>query len=750
MQNNDINNNDRLEKIKKNISTSHKYWKENYDRYHNMRRFLYYSTLTEDDKAKLKELKKPIVSGNVIEAFVSRVLASFIESDPSVSIKKDSCLPSSDLGDDKEAEFLECHVREKLTDSESNGFKKSVFEDAISGGFGWGEVYIQYPYPRSWQYEIGFAKCEDPTMCGCDPTAKEPNKGDAEYIYKIVPFTKQRFIEVYGEEAARDIQFTKSGASLNEFQWAYAMSDIEIVLVAEYYWKKTKRERLFRLSNGMSVTRKEYDELKLKYELSGIIEQVPIEIESRMEEFTVIMRDEVCQTKILSSKETAFSKHPLVFCDGNSKILKDSDSTGMKQVTRPCFFQTVGAQKLKDFAMQTMGAEIENMMMSKLIAPIEALPDSEEFIKAYTNYQQSSVIMYNGYDTEDPTKQVPQPREIQRTPTPPIVTETFSGCDNLINQTLGNFDQQPFLRRDVSGEAIKQSSLQTSETMQPYYDNFYQFLQKIVEVMLDVLPKYYDTPRTVPVRGLDGKRGYVTINDEGNPDSVNIKYNPDELKVNVQAGVNVKAQKQMALKQLANIMQMLPSMSQFVDQEAVDIVIENSDIDRKDEMQARYDEWKGQNQQQQAQMQQMQQQAQMEMQQAQLELEKSIAMKNKVDAATSLKKINDAESQFVAKTIIDEKNKTRELQIAAAKLAIEQEKADLEAIKVQLAAQQDRIDSLVRASQVDAENARTAVDSALAVDKHLHTKQIDIANLSVSNEKSPEREEEEQEEDEND
>lgn len=382
--------------------------------------------------------------------------------------------------------------------------------------------------------------------------------------------------------------------------------------------------------------------------------------------------------------------------------------------------------------MQTMGAEIENMMMSKLLSPIEALPTDENLLKAYTNYQQSSVITYNSYDVDDPTKQLPPPREIQRTPTPPIVTETFSGCDNLIQQTLGSYDQQPFLRRDTSGEAIKQSSLQTSESMEPYYDNFYQFLQRIVEVMLDVLPKYYDTPRTIPVRGLDGKRGYRIINDPNNPESVNIQYNPDELKVQVQAGVNVKAQKQLALKQLSSIMQMLPSMAQFVDQEAVDIVIENSDIDKKDEMQARYDQWKGQNQQQQAQMAQMQQQAQMQMQQAQVEREKSIAAKNQADAVTVLKKTNDAEAQFVAKTLLEQKENAQKLAIDAAKVAIEQERVDLEAVKVQIAAQQEQINSILRASEIDAENARTAVNSALEVDKHLHTKQVEIANLNIT------------------
>ena len=723
----------RLEEIKKNLRVAHKYWQENYDRFHNMRRFLYYSTLTDDDKTKLMALKKPILSGNVLEAFVSRTMSTFIESDPNIAIQKESCLPKPDAQYDAEAEFLECHIREKLRDAETQSFKKGVFEDAISGGFGWGEVYVRYPHPRSWQYEIGVEKCYDPTLCVCDPDAKEPNKGDAEYICRIVPFTRHRFVEVYGKEKGKDLKFVRATtASLADFHWTYAVGDIEIVLVGEYYWKKRKRARIYRLSNGMSVTRKEYDELLLKYELSGAIEQPPIPVEDRMEEFTVIMRDEVCETEILSSEETPFSKHPLIFCDGNSKFLKNAVNMGMQQITRPCFYQAVGAQKLKDFAMQTMGSEIENMMMSKLLAPIEGLPQNENFLKAYTNYQQSSVITYNSYDLDTPDKQLPPPREIQRTPTPAIVTETFSGSDNLIHRILGDLNMQPLLQRDASGEAIKQSSLQASETMTPYYDNFYQFLQRVVEVMVDIIPKYYDTPRTVPVRGLDGKRGYRVINDPNDPESINIQYNPDELKVNVTAGVNVKAQKQIALKQLSGMMNMLPSMSQFIDQEAGDIIIENTDIDKKDEMQARYEKWKEKNKQQQEQTSQMKQQAETQMEQALIQKEQSAAMKNQADATSTMKKLSDAEAQFIAKTILDEQKANREFSIDTAKLAIDQERADIEAIKVQLAAQQGKIDVILRAAQIDAENARTAVESNLAVDRHHHQKQIDIENLTIN------------------
>lgn len=721
---------DRLAKIKKNIETSHKYFKANYDRFNDSRRFVFYSSLTEDDKIKLMSLGKPVVTGNVLESFLSRMRGNFLDNEPSIGVRQNDCVSRVTMVDADQIEFLECHLREILANPDNDSFGYGVYTDTMSGGFSWAEIYTKYSNERAWEQEICVEKCFDPTLCGADPLAEESHKGDGEYVYKIIPLTKEKFIARYGEEAARDITFASAAeATLTDFRWSYQLNNIEIVLVAEYYWKKRRRERLFRLSNGKSVTKKELEELMLEYELSGAIEQPPIVVQDRMQEFVTIMRDEICQTKILSSEKTDFSMFPLIFCDGNSEMLKSATAPGISQVTRPYIYHAMGAQRLKDFSLQTAAAEIENMMMSKLMVPVEGLPQDEGLLKSYTNYQQSSVITYNNYDLDNPEKVLQPPREIQRTPTPPIVMESFMACDNLIQQILGSYDLQPAMTRDISGETIKQGALQASESAKPYLKSYNMFLERIAEGVIDLITKYYDTPRTVPVRSRDGKRGYQILNDPNDQDSISTQYEPSALQVTVEAGPSINAQRQMALKQLTEVGKVLPSFAQFLDQEGGEIIIDNMDLKGGDRLKIMYTQWMEQNKQKQAQSQQAQQQAQQALMQAQIQKEQAAAFKSQADAASTMKKTNDAETQFVANMILEEQKNQQEMALESAKIEIAQQQNDIAALKAQGDIQDNHISAILRAMEVHAENARTQIETALAVDQHVHQKEVDMATL---------------------
>lgn len=719
----------RFGRIKKNIENSYEYFRENAERFHDMRRFIFYSTLSEDDKVKLMSLGKPVLTANVLEAYLSRMRGNFLNNEPSISVENKECTPTSMITAEQ-IDFLDCHLRDILANPEDDSFQYGVYTDTMSGGYSYAEVFTKYMSERSWEQEIIVEKDIDPTMCGADPTARQSHKGDGEFIFRGVPLTRQKFIEKYGKGSDKDISFSSTkSATFGNFKWAYKNTNVDVVIVIEYYWKKRKEVTLYELSDGGSVTKEEYKKIIAEYELSDSIELPPVITQERKEIFITIMKDEVCQTQILKSEETIFSKFPLIFCDGNSEILKDLSSPGMTQFTKPWLYHAQGAQRLKDFAMQTAGAEIENMMMSKLMAPVEGLPQDKALLTAYTNYQQSSVVTYNAYDLDDPTKPLPEPREIQRTPTPPIVMESFMACDRLIQQVTGDYDIQPSLDRDISGETIKQGALQTSEAAKPYQKSFNMFLQRVGEVIIDIIPKIYKTPRTLPVLGLDGKRGYQIINDPDAQNSVSTQYDPSALKLTVEAGASVAAQQQMSLEQITRMAETLPSFRQFLDEEGGADLIEASEIKSKEKLKIRYSDWMEQNKQAKGQQAQEAQQAQAALQQALIQKEVATAMKAFAEAQATTKKVQDAESQFVAKLILEEQAERDKSAIDAAKVAIDQERALAEVAKVQIEAKQAQMDSILRSQEIDAENARTAIESVLAIDKHFHDKEIDIATV---------------------
>ncbi|CAB4127222.1 hypothetical protein UFOVP85_61, partial [uncultured Caudovirales phage] len=68
---------DNLARIKKVVRNTHDYFKDNYDRYNEFRKFVFESSLTEDEITLLMTMNRPQLEFNVLEAYISRLLGEF-------------------------------------------------------------------------------------------------------------------------------------------------------------------------------------------------------------------------------------------------------------------------------------------------------------------------------------------------------------------------------------------------------------------------------------------------------------------------------------------------------------------------------------------------------------------------------------------------------------------------------------------------------------------------------------------------
>ena len=161
------------------------------------------------------------------------------------------------------------------------------------------------------------------------------------------------------------------------------------------------------------------------------------------------------------------------------------------------------------------------------------------------------------------------------------------------------------------------------------------------------MPKYYRTPRSLPVLLPDGKREYFEINKKG---SLYMNYDPNNLEVKVEMGVNFAMQKEIALQTIVSLSQASPVFAQFFNEYGLPVLLDNIDIRGIDDLKEKSQEFQQKIQQQQQvaqkqQMQQMQMQAQqqtMAMQQAQKELQSPTQEQIEVMAIQKKAQLNDA------------------------------------------------------------------------------------------------------------
>jgi hypothetical protein len=687
----------KLDKIKNNVEQAYTYFRPNYERFHEFMRFVYKSTLTADDIAVLESLGRPQIEFNMMEAYISRLRGEFSRMEPGFVVRAQD---GFDLVDPKLIDILEAHFRSILVDSDNDGFSYDVYTDLLIGGFSVVEVYTDYVSEMSMDQKICTGRVFDPTLCGFDPLARKSHKGDGNFCFQFFPREAEEVMDEYGTDAIKGMKFARSFAGFN---WSYRAARKDIVLICDYYQKDFKKERITKLTNGRVVGVNDYEKLLAAWDDAGYIEQPPQPIgkmrDTMLEQITryTFTGCELIERPLL----TDYKMLPLIFFDGNSAVLRENNDATAEQMTRPYIYNVKDAQRLKNYAGQSLANELENTVEHKFIASVESIP--EDYLDAYINVQKPSTLLFNAFLDGDPNILLPPPREVVRTPIPPQISETFQMSDNLIQGILGSYDAALGIQNnELSGVAIMQGAMHSNAAAMPYTVGFMKGLNRVCQMILDLIPKYYVTPRSIPIVKPDGKRSYEVINKRGSPF---MNYDAMSLEVKVEAGVNFAVQKQISLETIIQLMQTSESFAAFINTKGLGILLDNIDIRGIEGLRQAAGEFMQELEKQKQQAEQMQQQA----------------MAQQVDPKQALMaQVAVEEEKIKQKREEAELNAKVQLTKISTDDAVKNKQADIDFLEVMAKIQNADVDAALKQEKVDAENSRTAVEMALSVSQHHH------------------------------
>lgn len=689
---------DRLTELKKRVEEAHEYFEDNMKRYEKFVKFVFKSSLTDEEAATLASTGKPTVEFNILESFISRLRGEFAKQEPNLTVRAADGVPLNMLNKQfsETLNVIEAHLRAIFFDGANDMLDYNVYSDLLAGGFSVLRVFTEYVNEKSFEQNIAVERVFDPTLTVFDPLARKSHKGDGRYCAELYPMNRARFEDEFGKEASANMKFTRN---VSGFDWSYQNEKEDIVLVCDYYEKKTRRETIFKLSNGHSVTKKEYEKFLEEWESAGMIEQPPAVVKERRTVLEYICRYRFCENKVLEYVETDYRHLPLVFIDGNSVILKDGGS--YEQMTRPYVYHAEGIQRLKNFAGQSLANELENTIQHKFIVAVESVP--VEYQEAYQNVQKADVLMFKNFlDTNNPTVTLPPPREVNRTPIPPEITNTFRMSDEMTQTILGSYDTaQGVNQAQLSGIAFARSAIQSNNASVPYIVGYIKGLNRVAQIIIDLIPKYYRTPRSLPILLPNGKRDYYMINKQG---SLYMNFDPNHLQVKVETGVNFAMQKEIALQTIIAMSQANQGFAQFFNEEGLPVILDNIDIRGVDQLKEKANAWMQKQKQQQAvQMQAQQQQMQIQNQQQQMQM------------AAMQKELQSPSQTQVEQMFIQQKS-----QSDAANLAIKAKDSETKFLEVMSKIQNANVENELKAAEIEAENARSSVESVIKVSEHIN------------------------------
>ncbi len=572
---------DELPRLKKCVESACDYFKDNVNRYHKSRNFIFNTSLTTQDIAALEELDMRPLEFNVLEAYVSRLKGEWSKQTPSFRFHSTSTFSTNAAM----ITFLKGHFQAIIDDANKQGFSDTIYSETLSGGYSVMEVVTEYEGPRSFDQELRLRKVYDPTLTYFDPMARLPSKSDARYAGRLFPMKLSEFQDQYPDVDVSNLKFSQSSECFN---WSYRDGQEDIILIADHYEKQIKRKKIFLLADGKTYDKGEYEALLAQYDDPNVLVPPPSVVKSRISEFEAVVRYRFVGNTMIEYEQTIFDSLPLIFVDGNSAILSKSDTSGSAgaqcsyQMTRSYFHHAMDTQRLKNYAGQKLAAELEGMIMHKFMADIESIPN--KYIDAWIRPQKASTLIYESRNKNgDP---LPQPSAVARAPIPPEIVSTYMSADQTIQGILGSYDASLGIQNNqLSGVAIVEGATQSNAAAMPFVMNYLAALQQAATVMLEVMPKIYQTPRTLPCINKDGQRAYFNINNPNDPTSY-LDFGGSDLGVSVTAGPNYQIQKNKALDTVIRLMNAVPAFANMINSQpgGMSVIIDNLDIKGADNL----------------------------------------------------------------------------------------------------------------------------------------------------------------------
>lgn len=695
----------RLKDIKSKILDSYVYFEKNREYYNTTRKFVLKTNITPQLQSELEKLSRPVLQFNALEAYVSRQLGEFAKQVPGIEVSSE---PSEKMPNPAEVSFVENYMRGVIKDLDSY----SIYRDSLTGGFSCIKVWTEYENSHSFNQKICAGRVYDPLLVGFDSAAQKSHKGDGSYCFEIIPLTEDQFRELYPNE---DIENCFNGA-MEGFRWGYTAGKKRIILVCDFYEKRTRKVKLYRLSDNRSRTKKQYEEILAQYE--NKFEQAPSIIDERISDIPYVCRYRLTSESVLEYKESDFCGLPLIFVDGNSVLVRrEGANSDIEEISKAYVHNALDSQRLRNVSGQTIANEIESMVQHKMKIALESIPTGYE--KAYRNPQKASNYIYKAYKDGTDTP-LPAPQEVVKMPLPPEVLNTFMGSDQLIQSALGSYDATMGINKaDISGKAIIEGATQSNAAAMPYIVNYLAAIEQMANIILDLIPKYLITPRSVPIVTPEGKREHVSINDPNDPKSLKIQYTPSDLKITMKPGVNFDVQKNRALMTLEGLSQAFPSINQMLNENGLPIIFDNLDIKGADQLKVMAEEFTQQQKAQKEQMMKMQQQGQMqnpEMMKLQLENQKAQAKDQNEKAELGLKQ--------------------QEVNIKQQEADIKQQTANLQGVMAQVDAINKRLDSIVELKKNETERQVHGLNAAITKEENDRKHVMNVAghNHKVSKE----------------
>ena len=491
---------------------------------------------------------RPCLTINKIDAYVRQVCNQQRQQRPRIKVH-----PINNEGDLKVAQVIEGITRHIEVNSNADTAYDTAFDYAVRMGWGYWRVVTNYTAENSFDQDIYIEAIDDPFSVYFDPNSVSPDGSDAEKCLITSVVAKHVFREMY-PDADDGVGFLPRATGDSTAEWVTK----EDIRIAEYFYIVREKHDLVMLSDG---TKEWADKLPPKDVLdeAGIIE-----IDRRPSFRKKVKWCKMTAMQILEEKEWAGKYIPVVPCYGAQVVIEGKRKKyGLVRFAKD-------PQRMFNFWRTATTESIALAPKAKWLMA-EGQDEGHENEWALANIKSSPVLRYkqkdiDGVPAAPPTRLQPEP--------PPIgIMQAATEISNDLQTVLGIFDPSQQMPGNMSGKALQGQQQQVDLSNFHFYDNMTRSIKQTGKIILDLIPKIYDTQRVLRIIGVDGKPDMTTLNEVQATGEVLNNVTVGEYDVVMDTGPGYNSKRQEAVEQ------MMPLMAQNeIFQVAGDLLFRNMDF----------------------------------------------------------------------------------------------------------------------------------------------------------------------------
>lgn len=399
-------------------------------------------------------------------------------------------------GDKEGAELRQGLIRNIESRSNSERVYDKAFELLTAAGFGCWRVSTAYSSDDAWDQDIVIEPITDPlTSVWFDPDAKHDDCRDAEYCFIEETLSREAFLRRF--PGAQEVDWESLIRTRKFGDWFGEDS----VRVVEYIRRVPVTKTLLLLSDGRTVDADEA--VKMADQLAA--EGISVVRERKVNAHKVISSICTGAEEVEGPTELVFDRIPVIAVYANRHFVDGKwEWCGMVRAARD-------PQKLANYNITTAQEALAKQHKAVPIVTVKMLEGAN--VKQLWDASNAVDVPYLPI-TPDPT--MPGgPNFLSPPPIHAAFVEFGRMSVDLVKMATGIYDASLGARtNETSGRAILARQQEGDTATFDYQDALSFAIQSTGELILNALPKVYDTPRVVRVIGVDGKEKQVRLYEE--------------------------------------------------------------------------------------------------------------------------------------------------------------------------------------------------------------------------------------------